>query len=475
MTELARDKQARRQAGLWATLASAVTDTRAQIAFLAVLAAYFMVWPVWRLGFPIEIAQNEGWNAYHADAAMGAAPLYPATDTLIVNNYPPLSFYVVGGLAQVFGDALYVGRVLSVIAVLALAALIAAVVRRFGGGPAGAAVGGLWFVAVMSRSFTRFVGMDDPQLVGHVLMMGALLWFLDREARGRSLAPPVVAMAAAGFYKHNIIAVPVTALAWLVIRDWRRAIWPAALGAGAAALGLAICVAVYGDVFLANLLTARPYRLMRAINGLGRLQWILPALVLWGIWVAAEPASQAARFTKVFVAVAFAAFVAQWSGEAVLDNAQFDLVIATAVGLGLAFDGAGKTAFGRSHGPAAARAVIVLVVAARLLATLRIEPALVLFSPDYRAEYFANAQVMRDDAARVAAIPGPVACHFKVVCRLAGKPFVYDDFRTEMLVATGASGGLDEDGLIRAHGLTRFHDDPRDGIEALFRAAAGKP
>jgi hypothetical protein len=117
MTELARDAQPRRQPGVAATLASMLTDTRVHIAILAVLAMYFLVWPVWRLGFPIEIAQNEGWNAYHADAAMGAAPLYPASDTLIVNNYPPLSFYVVGGLAKVFGDALYVGRMLSIIAV----------------------------------------------------------------------------------------------------------------------------------------------------------------------------------------------------------------------------------------------------------------------------------------------------------------------------------------------------------------------
>ena len=450
-------------------------DTSGQIAILAVLAAWFMVWPVWRAGFPIEIAQNEGWNAYHADAAMGAAPLYPATDTLIINNYPPLSFYVVGALAQVFGDALYVGRVMSLLAVAGTGILIAAVIRQLGGGGAGAAVGALWFVAIMARSFTRFVGMDDPQLTGHMLMMGALAWFLHREQRGRSPVPPVLAMAAAGFYKHNIIAVPVTALAWLAIKDWRRAVAPAVIGAGAAALGLAICVAVYGDVFFANLLTPRPYRLMRAINGLGRLQWILPALVLWGIWVAAEPASKAVRFTKLYIAVAFAAFVAQWSGEAILDNAQFDLVIAAAVGLGLAFDRAGKTRFAQHHGLTAARTVIVLVVAARLVATLRIEPALVLFSPDYRAQYGANAQVVRDDAARVAAIPGPVACDFKVVCRLAGKPFSYDDFRTEMLVATGASGGLDVEGLIHTHGLTHFRGDPRDGIETLFRTMAGKP
>ena len=59
-------------------------DTRAQLALMALLALYFLVWPVWRAQFPIEIAQNEGWNAYHADAAAGSGTLYPAPDTLIV-------------------------------------------------------------------------------------------------------------------------------------------------------------------------------------------------------------------------------------------------------------------------------------------------------------------------------------------------------------------------------------------------------
>src|SRR5271170_5271363 len=113
-------------------------DVRAQIALFALLAVYFMVWPVWRAGFPIEIAQNEGWNAYHADAAMGAtngaAALYPPSDTLIVNNYPPLSFYVVGTIAKVTGvDALYVGRVMSLVAVVVLGGLIAKVIGELGG------------------------------------------------------------------------------------------------------------------------------------------------------------------------------------------------------------------------------------------------------------------------------------------------------------------------------------------------------
>jgi hypothetical protein len=451
-------------------------DVRAQVGLLALLAVYFMVWPVWRAGFPIEIAQNEGWNAYHADAAMGAAALYPPTDTLIVNNYPPLSFYVVGVIAKVTRvDALYVGRTMSLVAVVALAGLIAKVIGELGGGLAGAAVGGLWFVAVMARSFTRFVGMNDPQLVGHALMVAALVWFLARDIQEKSEVPPFLAMAAVGFYKHNIVAVPVTAFLWPLLQDWRRAVWPAIAGGIAAAVGLAICAAIYGDVFFANLLTARPSHFARAIYGLGRLQWILPALVLWAIWVVAESKSRAAQFTMIHVGVSFVLFVLQWSGEDILDNAQFDLVIATAIGLGLAFDRASATAFGRRYGETAARAVIMVVVVARLIATLRIEPALVLFDPGYRAQYYANAEAARQDAARIAKIPGPVACDFKVVCRLAGKPFSYDDFRAEMLVASGASGGLDEQGLIRAHGLTRVRNDDRGGIAVLFRSLWGRP
>jgi hypothetical protein len=120
-----------------------------------------------------------------------------------------------------------------------------------------------------------------------------------------------------------------------------------------------------------------------------------------------------------------------------------------------------------------ARAVITLVLVARLLATLRIESALVLFDPSYRAQYYANAEAARQDAARIAAIPGLVACDFKVICRIAGKPFSYDDFRAEMLVASGASGGRDVEGLIRAHGLTRVHNDDRGGIAVLFRSLGG--
>ena len=74
--------------------------TAALIWALALLAALFLVWPVWRAFLPLEIWGNEGWNAYHADTAMRGGSLYPPPDGLVANNYPPLSFYIVGALAQ---------------------------------------------------------------------------------------------------------------------------------------------------------------------------------------------------------------------------------------------------------------------------------------------------------------------------------------------------------------------------------------
>ena len=450
-------------------------DTRAQIVLLTLLALYFLIWPVWRAQFPLELAQNEGWNAYHADAAVNGGALYPSPDTLIVNNYPPLSFYAIGWLGKLFGDPLYVGRVLSLLATLGLGALIARVVRQLGGGAAGAAVAGIWFVATMARSYNRFVGMNDPQLAGQFIMLAALYWFLACDKAGKAVEPPILLMVLAGFWKHNIIAIPVTALLWLWLRAPRRAWRPTLIGAIAAAVGLAICVAVYGDVFLANLLTPRPTRLMRAIGGIGRSQWILPALAVWALWAWSERGSVAARFTGLYIGIGFATFLAQWTGEDILDNAQFDLVIATAVGLGVAYDRAAATAFARRFGVATARATVVLILALRIVATLRIEPFLILFDPAYRAEFYDHAQVARDEAARIAAMPGPIACQNKVVCRMAGKPFVFDDFRADMLMMSGAAKGLDAHGLIRQHGLTYFENDPRTYIESLHRALIGRP
>src|SRR6516225_12105593 len=100
---------------------------------LYVIAMWSFAWPLYRAFLNVEIENNEAWNAYFADAAMGKMPLYPSADQLITNNYPPLSFYIVGLLGRFVGDPVLAGRLLSLLAMVAIATAIVLSVRRLGG------------------------------------------------------------------------------------------------------------------------------------------------------------------------------------------------------------------------------------------------------------------------------------------------------------------------------------------------------
>jgi hypothetical protein len=436
---------------------------------LAGLAALFLVWPVWRAFLPLEIWGNEGWNAYHADAAMRGSQLYPPPDGFVANNYPPLSYFLIGWLGRLFGDPLYVGRALSLLSTLAIGAAAAAVVRHFGGTRAACLIAGFWFVATLARFFEYYVGMNEPQLLGLAVMSAGLVWFLKRHAQGRAVEPAVLLMVLAGFIKHNFITVPLVALIWLTLDNWRLGVRAALVGGAAAALGLAICTWIFAPYFIADMLMPRTYHLARALSTIGRLQFILPAMVLWAIWAWAERRGKPARFTTLMIGIALVTSLAQKSGAGVDENAQFELIFATAIGIGLAYDGLQRDPL-RTGWPAQTICLLVLgVLIVRLLISSRLEFAYVLASPQYRALAAQHAAVTRAEAARTAAIPGPVACSNLVVCRMAGKPFVYDHFKVMMMVETRQLTWQQLVSNTRAKAIITDETDPRTKVTSLWR------
>ncbi|WP_130214364.1 hypothetical protein [Bradyrhizobium genosp. SA-3] len=423
---------------------------------LGALAVYFMIWPIWRAQFPVEIWFTESWNAFHQDAAVTTGvPLYPDGDQLVVNNYPPLSFFVVGGLGKLFGDSLFVGRALSIIGLITIAAEITLAVRILAGSLLAGVVGAAWFVAIMAHNETRYVGANDPQIVGQAIMGAGLVWFLVRDRAGRSPVLPLVVMVVAGFWKHNIIAVPVTAILWMCLRDWRAAVRPVSISAVVTVVGLGVCDLMFGPPFFANLLTARAYSVGHLISQIGHLQWAALAAIIWAIWAWFDRAGYAARFTALHAAVGLFSCSLQWFGDGVFGNAEFDLLIALGIGVGCAFARASVSPVASMIGANRARIVLVALLALRLVASGRQESALVLFSPEFRARYEASADAMTAAAARVSKIPGPVFCRQNnLVCRAAGKAFVVDDFKTDQLLATGKATEADIAALLRDRGIT---------------------
>jgi len=137
------------------------------------------------IGLRLPLDPNEGWNAYHAAAAMGAGPLYPGPQSFMINNYPPLSFYFVGALGGVFGDNIIAGRIVS------LLSLVAVAFRHFFCRlPHGLARAGRHSSRPCSSSagllaFTDYVGMDDPQMLAHAIAMAGFLVLLREPPRYR--------------------------------------------------------------------------------------------------------------------------------------------------------------------------------------------------------------------------------------------------------------------------------------------------
>jgi hypothetical protein len=217
------------------------------------------------------------------------------------------------------------------------------------------------------------------------------------------------------------------------------------------------------------MLFPRTYHLARAFSTLGRLQFILPAMVLWAIWAWHERASKTARLTALLIGIALVLCLVQKSGAGVDENAQFELIFATAVGIGLAYDGLLRDPLRSGWSPQIIGAVVLGILIVRLLISSRLEFAYVLFSPQYRAQAAEHAAITRTEAARTAAIPGPVACSNLVVCRMAGKPFVYDHFLVTQLVETGRMTWQQIEQLARRKAIMKDATDPRANVTSLWR------
>ena len=127
----------------------------------------------------------------------------------------------------------------------------------------------------------------------------------------------------------------------------------------------------------------------------------------------------------------------QWFGHGVGLNAEFDLILALGIGIGVVFTRIETTWLAKRIGVHWTRDLMIAVLLLRLVASDRQETALLILSSEFRASLYTRQQATLTDSGLVAAMPGDVACEIKVVCRHAKKPFVVDEFKMEELVATG--------------------------------------
>ncbi|WP_374943251.1 glycosyltransferase family 39 protein [Sphingomonas sp.] len=384
---------------------------------------------LWWLPAHAPLNVNEGWNAGHAVRAFGSALLYPAPDALVANNYPPLSFFVVGAVGHVVGDHIVAGRIVSLLAEMATGGAVYAIVARLTGARIWAAAGALLFAGFAVTLLRSYLAMNDPQWLGQAMMAWALVLLVPRHSGERASAGAVVAAAAlvvaGGLVKHNLVAIPLAATLWLWFADRRAlAVWVAA-GAAFAAAACAGLFAIWGpNVFLDVLAPARSYSLARmAAQGAPLLLALLPGFLASRPLVAQRRVDPRYLLPLLLLAVAISTAIVQRSGDGVDINATFESIFALTIAVPAAC-ALRPAAPWRWLGTAA---LPVLVLA----------PVAVVADVRELAGRGAAVRHWQPFIDRVAAASGPVACDDQAVCYWAGKESALDFFAIKQRLLKG--------------------------------------
>jgi hypothetical protein len=400
----------------------------------ALLAAAHAAEIPWR----IPLNYNEGWMAFFAARAMGnGLPLYPPAGGFIGNNYPPLSFFVVGALGRLVGDNVVAGRLAAFAALAAVVGWVFLCARRLGAGRTSAGLAALVFALFNLTWFHAYVAMADPQWLGQAVMLAALPLLLP-AGEGR-LAPwraalAAVAMVAGGFVKHNLVALPLAAGVWLLLlRDWRAFLaWAGGAVVALAAGGLWVWTAFGAEAFR-NVVGS--HRRLLPGQWLDALAYFAPMapLILAAAWLARRRGGDPrVRLVAIYAGVAVPLAFFQRLGEGINVNGYFEALVAVSIAAGAALELAPVSWRGRDW---SAGAVALVLAAPSLLAA----PYFLALAGRDLVTRPARAAEWRKVEAAVAAAPGPAACEMLAVCYWAGKGFALDFFNYGQVLRAGAS------------------------------------
>lgn len=415
---------------------------------LAILALSLFAYPCLRVGTALEIDYNEGWNAYQQMRAMAGLSLYSADTPLFVNNYPPLSFYLVGSLGSLIGDMVLAGRLLSLAAVVTIALSAAVVARAAGARRIDAVLSGSAALGMLSGFATDYVGVNDPQLLAQGFLCAGFAVYVG--GRGGAARLPLVALlfAAGLLCKHNVLALPLVATAHLVWRggNRERALY-LGTGLGLAALALLVIEAKFGTGFFKNLLASRQYDPARGVilstEMLDLLQApiaVIGLFTLLGRQGGIVAALGAYLVLSLLIAIGFS------GGAGVDTNIFFDAMIACAMAAGPA------TAWVRARPGAGPRAcaALALLIHAGLLFHMPI--ALGRFAVDIAVgELKERETLFLEDVAWLKAVPGPAICESLLLCLRAGKPMWIDGYSATQAVINGRVPADTLTGLLARH------------------------
>jgi hypothetical protein len=392
-----------------------------------------LVDPLLRIPLRFELNYNEGWNLYHSAEVLAGQSPYANSGGLAPTNYLPGYFFLLGLIGKLLGDPLLVGRSLSFLALLLVSVGVGVALIRLGCSRLAAAVGCLACLALFATRAREYVGMNDPQLLGHVFTFGSLLLYLRSDGSRRTLLG-IAALAIVGLsLKHSLIVVPITLVLDALLRSRRLGL---RLGAYLGVLGGALLLSVYllyGAESLEQIFGSRVVSPARLVQ---------PEIRWHALWtsVAVGTASVGLilsrgnhrRTVGLYLLVALFTGLVGLSGSGTNVNMLFGSFLALSLANGVIMDSLLRELSARL------RPSTSLLV--RLLAPLVLVGAIITEFPHIRLWerdlHLAREAQFARDATFLASQPGPALCESLLLCYFAGKELEYDPFLVGQLLAT---------------------------------------
>jgi hypothetical protein len=404
------------------------------VAVCGLFACFTALYPFCRAFYRVEISYNEGWNIYNAVTVAGHHLLYPVRYGWTTVNYPMLSFVLFAQLHRLTQEYLLTARVVSLLSLLGCGVLLGVAVLRLSRSRTASVLAGLFTVALFCTNADGYVGVDDPQMLSLCVFLAGFVLYLWRRESLPMLAAAAATFVLAGSIKHNPIDFPLAVLVDLLLISRRRAAWFAGCGFAFTVLSVALHLHFGGPYFFSQVLAPRGFSVLKAadllVTVLGPV--LVPFCVAGGMALALwKDCSR--RVAAILFAVSLGVGSYFGGGQGVTINAQFSVLLAMCLLLGLLFADL-ETAAVRWRGVR-----LVDLVPKMLFAWLLI-PMVVwgIWNPVERLRETAAAQrAFDEDVAFLEGRTGPVLCESLLRCYFAGKPYRYDPFNATRLIAFG--------------------------------------